>query len=186
MAGYQPSFNPIDRRHEERVFIRGLEFTAFSANIQTHGKIKRPYDFDTHTKDVYRAYSHLHECLKPYLIEQSRVSCETGIPLMRHLFLYNPSDEKAFDIEDEYMLGCGLLIAPVLKRKTRRNIYLPKGIWINIFDGTEYEGGQTLKNYKVPLESIPVFRLADAESECLDSVLRNAKPLLDKISELSK
>ena len=186
MAGYQPSFNPIDRRHEERVFIRGLEFTAFSANIQTNGKIKRPYDFDTHTKDVYRAYSHLHECLKPYLIEQSKASCETGIPLMRHLFFYDSGDEKTFDIEDEYMLGCGLLVAPVLKRKTKRNIYLPKGTWINIFDGKQYEGGHTLRNYKAPLESIPVFRLADANSDCLESVLENAKPLLDKINDLSK
>ena len=186
MAGYQPSFNPIDRRHEERVFIRGLEFTAFSANIQTHGKVKRPYDFDSHTKDVYHAYSHLHECLKPYLIEQSRITCETGVPLMRHLFLYDPSDEKTFDIEDEYMLGRGLLVAPVLKRKKRRNIYLPKGKWIDIFNGVQYEGGQTLRNYKVPLESIPVFRLADAESGCLDTVLENAKPLLNKITELSK
>ena len=186
MAGYQPSFNPIDRRHEERVFIRGLEFTAFSANIQTHGKVKRPYDFDSHTKDVYRAYSHLHKCLKPYLIEQSRITCETGIPLMRHLFLYDPSDEKTFDIEDEYMLGCGLLVAPVLKRKTRRNIYLPKGKWVDIFNGVQYEGGQTLRNYKVPLESIPVFRLAETESGCLDAVLENAKPLLNKITELSK
>ena len=105
---------------------------------------------------------------------------------MRHLFLYDPSDEKIFDIEDEYMLGGCLLVAPVLKRKTKRNIYLPKGRWINIFDGTEYEGGQTLRNYKVPLEAIPVFRLADAESGCLETVLQNAKPLLDKISELSK
>lgn len=186
MAGYQPSFNLRDRHREERVFIRGLEFTAFSANIQTHGKIKRPYDFDSHTKDVYRAYSHLHECLKPYLLEQSRVSCETGVPLMRHLFLYDPNDKKAADTEDEYMLGCGLLVAPVLKRKTRRNIYLPAGRWINIFDGSEYEGGQTLKNYKVPLESIPVFRLAGAGSVCLETVLKNAKPLLKEITELSK
>lgn len=186
MAGYQPSFNLRDRHREERVFIRGLEFTAFSANIQTHGKIKRPYDFDSHTKDVYRAYSHLHECLKPYLLEQSGVSCETGVPLMRHLFLYDPNDKKAAGTEDEYMLGCGLLVAPVLKRKTRRNIYLPAGRWINIFDGSEYEGGQTLKNYKVPLESIPVFRLAGAGSVCLETVLKNAKPLLKEITELSK
>ena len=186
MAGYQPSFNPIDRRHEERVFVRGLEFTAFSANIQTHGRVKRPYDFDGHTKDVYRAYSHLHECLRPYIAEQSRVSCQTGIPLMRHLFLYDSSDKKALDVEDEYMLGCGLLVAPVLKRRKKRSIYLPKGQWINIFDGREYEGGQTLKNYKVPLESIPVFKLKNAPSECLEAVLENARPLLSRITELSK
>lgn len=186
MAGYQPSFNPVDRRFENKVFIRGLEFTAFSANIQTHGKIKRPYDFDGHTKDVYRAYSHLHECLKPYLIEQSAVSCKTGVPLLRHLFLFDPSDEKTFDIEDEYMLGGALLVAPVLRRRNKRCIYLPEGQWINIFNGKEYKGSHVLRNYKVPLESVPVFRLAGAQSACLDEVLENAKPLLNKINELSK
>jgi alpha-D-xyloside xylohydrolase len=181
MAGYQPSFNPIDKRQENRVFIRGLEFTAFSPVIQTHGRIKRPYDFDDHTKDVYRAYSNLHECLKPYLIEQAEISCKTGLPLMRHLFLYDSNDKNCFDIEDEYMLGEALLVAPVLSRFNHRNIYLPKGRWVNIFDGREYEGGRWLKHYKVPLESVPVFRLAGAASGCIDDVLENAKPFINEI-----
>ena len=105
---------------------------------------------------------------------------------MRHLFLFDPSDEKTFDIEDEYMLGGALLVAPVLRRRNKRCIYLPKGQWINIFNGKEYKGSQVLRNYKVPLESVPVFRLAGAQSACLDEVLENAKPLLNKINELSK
>ena len=184
MAGYQPSFNPIDKKQENRVFIRGLEFTAFSANIQTHGKIKRPYDFDEHTKAVYRAYSCLHECLKPYIKEQAQISCETGLPLLRHLFLYDSEDEKCFDVEDEYMLGGALLVAPVLSRWKKRNIYLPKGKWINIFDGCEYEGGRKIK-VKVPLEAVPVFRLKGAHSAALDEVLENAKPLIEEINKLS-
>ena len=184
MAGYQPSFNPVDKRHEDRVFIRGLEFTAFSANIQTHGKIKRPYDFDEHTKDIYRAYSKLHNCLRPYLIEQAEVSCKTGLPLMRHLFLYDSEDKRNLDIEDEYMLGCGLLVAPVLGRKNKRSIYLPKGEWIDIFTGEEYTGGVMIKNRRVSPEAIPVFMIKGAPSECLESVLNDAKPLIDEINSL--
>ena len=184
MAGYQPSFNPSDKRHEDRVFIRGLEFTAFSANIQTHGKIKRPYDFDEHTKDVYRAYSKLHNCLRPYLIEQAEVSCKTGLPLMRHLFLYDSGDKRNLDIEDEYMLGCGLLVAPVLGRKNRRNIYLPKGEWIDFFTGVEYTGGIVIKNRSVPLEAIPVFVLKNSPSDCLEAVFNDAKSLIDEINSM--
>lgn len=185
MAGYQPSFNPVDKRQENRVFIRGLEFTAFSAVIQTHGRVKRPYDFDDHTKDVYRAYSNLHECLRPYIIEQAEISCKTGLPLMRHLFLYDSADKNCFDIEDEYMLGDSLLIAPVLGRWNSRNIYLPEGKWINIFDGREYEGGRWLKHYKVPLESVPVFRPAGKVTGCLDDVLEKASPYIKEINKLS-
>ncbi len=184
MAGYQPSFNPLDRRCEEKVFIRGLEFTAFSANIQTHGKIKRPYDFDAHTRDVYRAYAKLHECLKPYIAEQAKVCCETGLPLMRHLFLTFGDDAKTHGIEDEYMLGSALLVAPVLKRFNRRSIYLPEGEWVNIFGGKEYTGGRYIKNCRVPLEAVPVFRLKGAQSEAIEKALADAKPLIEEINAL--
>ena len=66
----------------------------------------------------------------------------------------------------------------------KRNIYLPKGKWINIFDGSEYEGGRKIK-VKVPLESVPVFRLKGAQSAALDEVLENAKPLIEEINKLS-
>ncbi len=184
MAGYQPSFNPLDRRCEEKVFIRGLEFTAFSANIQTRGKIKRPYDFDAHTRDVYRAYAKLHECLKPYIAEQAKVSCETGLPLMRHLFLTFGDDAKTHGIEDEYMLGSALLVAPVLKRFNRRSIYLPEGEWVGVFDGKEYTGGRYIKNCRVPLEAVPVFRLKGAQSEAIEKALADAKPLIEEINAL--
>ncbi len=186
MAGYQPSFDLYDKQHEEKVFIRGIEFTAFSPNIQTHGKVKRPYDFDKHTRDIYRAYTKLHDALRPYLVEQARVSSETGLPMMRHLFLYDASDEKCLDIEDEYMLGCGLLAAPMLKRKKSRNIYLPKGKWVNIFTGEEYDGGRTLENYNVPLEMIPVFKLENAPSEALEASFEAAKEFIDNINKLAK
>lgn len=186
MAGYQPSFNLYDLRHEDKVFLRGIEMTAFSANIQTHGRVKRPYDFDAHTRDVYRAYAKLHDALRPYLIEQSKISSETGLPLMRHLFLYDPTDENCLNAEDEYMLGCGLLAAPVLKNRTKRNIYLPEGKWKNIFTGEEYEGGVMLKNYRVSLEMIPVFRLIGAPSEKLEASLESASKFINDINKLSK
>lgn len=167
MAGYQPSFNPYDKIHEDRVFLRGLEFTAFSPVIQTHGRIKRPYDFDEFTMTVYRAYAKLHDALRPYLREQAEVSSKTGLPMMRHLFLYDPADEKCLDIDDEYMLGCGLLVAPVLNDAHRRNIYLPKGTWVNIFTGEKFAGGKLLKGFHAGIEAVPVFRLEGAESEAL-------------------
>ena len=162
MAGYQPAWLPYDRLHENEVFIRAVEMTAFSLNIQTHGNVKRPYDFDERTRDIYRKYAQIHEKLRPYLYEQAQKACKTGLPVLRHLFLYDSEDENLLKTEDEYMLGDALLIAPVLTRKTSRDIYLPKGEWVNIFNGREYTGRQTLKNYPVALDEIAVFRLKDA------------------------
>ena len=184
MAAYRPARNP-EENPENEVFIRGLEYTAFSANIQTHGLVKRPYDFDSHTKDVYRAYAKLHDVLRPYLIEQGKVAAATALPLMRSLFLYDCTDERVFDIEDEYMLGGALLVAPILDRSESRDIYLPAGTWQNIFDGKLYEGQNMLYDYTAELEMIPVFRLTTAATQTLDGVLTNARGLLDEIRRLA-
>jgi len=183
MAAYRPAKNGDP---EPEVFIRGLEYTAFSANIQTHGIVKRPYDFDEHTKAVYRAYAKLHDVLRPYLSEQGKVAANTALPLMRALFLYDCDDTALWDVEDEYMLGGALLVAPVLDSGTQRDIVLPSGEWEDIFTGEVYEGQNTLRNFAVPLERIPVFRLIGAHSQTIDSVLRDARPLLDEIIRLGE
>lgn len=186
MAGYRPAILPADRVLEKNIFMRAVEFTAFSPNIQTHGNVTRPYDFDEHTKDVYRAYTTLHDALRPYIVQQAKISTETGLPVMRHLFLSDPKDRKACDTEDEYMFGDGLLVAPVTNGLCRRNIYLPEGEWVNIFTGKKYYGGRTAKNVKVPLEAVPVFRRLSVRNSVLDETLKNAQNIIKEIVKLSK
>lgn len=185
MAAYRPA-RDLQLDPEADVFLRGLEYTAFSANIQTHGLVKRPYDFDDHVKDVYRAYAKLHDALRPYLIEQGDLACETGMPLMRHLFLYDPADENVLDIEDEYMLGDALLVAPVLDATHERDIYLPKGVWQNIFTGEEFTGSQTLKAVQLPLEAVAVFKLKGSASKKIDEALKAAAPFIQDINALCR
>lgn len=185
MAAYRPA-RDLELDPEADVFVRGLEYTAFSANIQTHGLVKRPYDFEDHVKDLYRAYAKLHDAIRPYLVEQGNIACETGMPLMRHLFLYDCTDANVYDIEDEYMLGDALLVAPVMDNVDERDIYLPKGEWENIFTGETFEGGQTLKGVKLPLEAIAVFKLKGAKSEKIDEALAAAAPYIADINSLCK
>lgn len=186
MAGYRPSFLLYDKIKEADVFMRAVEFTAFSPTIQTHGNVKRPYDFDEHTRDVYRAYTTLHDVIRPYIIQQAEIASETGLPMMRHLFIAFPGDEKVYDIEDEYMFGDSLLVAPVLNCFKKRNIYLPAGEWENIFTGEKFSGNQTLKAYKVPLEAIPVFRNLNIKNSVLDEALKNSKKYTEEILNLSR
>lgn len=156
LAGYMPAlarpFNP-----EGRVFARGTEMGCFTVNMQTHGIVTRPYDFPARIVDIYRRYSELHLALVPYLREQAAVSCRTGLPLVRHLALGWPEDRTARDCEDEYLLGADLLVAPVLDRRNRRDVYLPAGRWEDLFTGEALEGPRTLRGLPVPLDRIPVF-----------------------------
>ena len=162
MAGYKNAGND-----EADVFRRAVEFTAFIGNIQTHGTVKRAYDFDDETKAIYRKYAEIHDALRPYLVEQGKISCETGIPLVRHLALSHWQDENVWNIEDEFMLGNMLLVAPVLNSDNSRSIYLPEGNWTNLWTGEEYTGGRTLA-CRVPDDEIPVFVNVDASSEAFE------------------
>ena len=62
-----------------------------------------------------------------------------------------------FDIEDQYMLGDGFLVAPVLSDKDSRSVYLPEGEWVPLFGGNPVKGPVMLENVQVPMQCIPVY-----------------------------
>ena len=83
---------------------------------------------------------------------------EKGTPVMRTLFYMYPQDKKCWDIEDEYLYGPDILVAPILEagQKTRE-VYLPAGEnWIEYATGKTYEGGQTVEAV-AEVDIIPVF-----------------------------
>ena len=185
MAGYSPAENKKLNPSAE-VFTRGLEYTCFSANIETHGTVKRAYDYDDATKNLYRIYANMHDVMRPYLVEFGKIACETAVPLMRALALYDQTDEKCLDTWDEYMLGDAFLVAPVLdKGVSSINVYLPKGSWTDLYSGQVYEGGRVLYYYKAPLSKIPVFVNNDSKSVTLQETLAAMRPYIDEINALS-
>ncbi|MGB9717920.1 MAG: hypothetical protein ACP5PQ_01580 [Thermoproteota archaeon] len=77
---------------------------------------------------------------------------------MRPLFFDFPFDENVYDVEDEFMFGSDVLVAPVYDEGVKsRRVYLPKGIrWIDAWNSNVYEGGQWISR-ATPLEIIPIF-----------------------------
>ena len=177
LAGYMPARDK-ERNIEEEVFIRGTELACFTVNMETHGTVTRPYDFSPEIIDIYRLYSKIHYALIPYLIEQARISSGTGVPIVRHLYLEFPEDEKVRGIEDEYMLGDGLLVAPVLEDSNKRDIYLPSGEWNDLWNEKIFKGPYEFSKYTAPLERIPIFIYSDTRSEVLDKVVENIRSIL--------
>jgi len=177
LAGYLPAADSAGNP-EAPVFIRGAQLACFGPNMQTHGKVTRPYDFDAETVALYRRYSKIHYALIPYLREQAETACRTGLPLVRHLCLGAPADPAAWEIEDQYLLGPDLLVAPVLTDAASRNLYLPPGSWRDLYDDTKYAGGTWLKNYPAPLARIPVFVAAAPVSPTLPGMLAAIRALL--------
>jgi alpha-D-xyloside xylohydrolase len=107
----------------------------------------------------------LRERLRPYLMAQMRVAHETGVPPMRPLFVDFPADPAAWDVDDAFLLGPDLLVAPVLyPGATSRQVYLPAGVdWVDAWTGAEYPGGGTV-DAPAPADRIPVFLRAGAEN----------------------
>lgn len=87
---------------------------------------------------------------------------EKGTPVISPLFYHYDQDAKAWQVEDEFMFGPRVLVAPVLyEKKQERDVYLPAGYqWTNIYTDETLDGGQTV-TVKTPLEQIPVFTRAD-------------------------
>ena len=127
--------------------MSAAQLACFGVNMQTHGAVTRPYDFDRATVDLYRTYCQIHYGLLPYLQEQAEICSTANTPLMRHLFLHYPDDRQSRHVEDQYFLGEDLLIAPVMERADSRDVYLPPGLWRDLYTGRHYTGGLTLAAY---------------------------------------
>lgn len=107
--------------------------------------------------DICRKYHRIRMSLLPYLYSAFVTYYKTGIPPLRALVFDYQEDEKVRCIDDEYMLGDSLLVAPMtIEDGTQRNVYLPKGRWYDFFDDTVYEGGQEYQ-IEADYDKIPVF-----------------------------
>lgn len=98
----------------------------------------------------------LRERLRPYIHEQMDRAAEAGLPPMRPMFVDFPDDPEAWSIDDQFMLGPDIVVAPVTRAGDRgRSVYLPDGHWQDAWTGEPCAAG--LLDYDAPLERIPVF-----------------------------
>ncbi|MDD4495057.1 MAG: glycoside hydrolase family 31 protein, partial [Eubacteriales bacterium] len=107
--------------------------------------------------DTYRLYANLRMNMLPYLWKEAQFCAETSRPMMAHLIYDYPSNREILDIEDEYMLGRDILVAPIITEgAVGREVWLPPGNWYGFWDGQLYDG-----NARMPLSCnynrIPVF-----------------------------
>lgn len=94
--------------------------------------------------DTYRKYAKLRMAMLPYIMEEAAKCCESGVPMMRALWVEFPQDIRAGVIFDQYMFGDELMVAPVVEEgMTGREVYVPQGGWRNIFTGECFSGNET-------------------------------------------
>ncbi|HEY9426312.1 MAG TPA: TIM-barrel domain-containing protein, partial [Gemmatimonadaceae bacterium] len=168
------------------LYTRWFQFAAFTPSFRAHGRIWRlrlPWggglsDMGYHEgqkvvppqsemnnpniEPIFRKYDELRYQLIPYTYTLAREAHDTGLPLMRALWLHYPDDEHARAVGNEYLWGRDLLVAPVYtKGATSRDVYLPKGDWYDWWTHDKQSGGQTLTR-KVDLATMPIYVRAGA------------------------
>jgi len=159
--------------YESEIFVRALQYTAFGNLIQTHGDVRHVYQMTKEAQEISALYTALHDELSDYLHELSKVACDTGMPMIRHMILQYQNDANVASIDDQFMYGDGLLVAPILDCNTKtdkdgntvldyastvtREVYLPAGKWIDLNTGeTIISEGQTV-TVTANLAKIPVY-----------------------------
>lgn len=111
---------------------------------------------------VCRKYAEIRYQLLSYNYTLAWEARETGMPMMRAMWLHYPDDPKATGMADQYLWGRDMLIAPVYEPgATARTVYLPEGRWYDWFDNTVIDGGRDYTR-KVDLETMPIFVRAGA------------------------
>lgn len=143
------------------LYTRWMQFGVFCPLSRAHHEgdnAVEPWMFGEVAEKNTKAAIELKYQLFPYLYTYSRKAYDTGLPITRGLFMEYPNDTEAVKIDNQFIFGEELLVAPVLKKGERvKRVYLPDGEWIDFNDKkTEYLGGQTVA-YKAPLNTIPIF-----------------------------
>ena len=126
------------------VYKRWLAFGLLSSHSRLHGSssYRVPWLFDDEAVDVCRHFTKLKCRLMPYLFQKAVEARDTGVPMMRAMLLEFPGDPACATLDQQYMLGDALLVAPIFRADNTVDVYLPDGTWTNFFTGETKPGGR--------------------------------------------
>ena len=161
------------------LIVRWFQYSTFCPVLRLHGyrnpesnsammiQTGGPNEVWSFGAEAYAIISELlalRERLRPYVMEQMQLAHERGIPPMRPLFFDFPNDETASKVDDQYLFGPNLLVAPVLYEGARsRKVYLPAGTtWTDAWTGEVFQGGCSFMA-EAPLSRIPLYLKVSAQ-----------------------
>ncbi|MBV9454449.1 MAG: hypothetical protein JOZ19_10070, partial [Rubrobacter sp.] len=140
----------------KRLYRRWLAFGMLSSHSCNGAPPKEPWEYDEEFVEEFRRIVELKYRLMPYVYAQAKLCSEEGCPMIRTLFFEYPEDPTSWLIEDEYMFGRDILVAPLMEDVPSRNVYLPPGEWVDYQSGKTYEGSRW---HHITAGEIPIVML---------------------------
>ncbi|MEX1184398.1 MAG: TIM-barrel domain-containing protein [Gemmatimonadota bacterium] len=181
-------FNPTEEYTAE-LHTRWFQFGAFCPSFRAHGRnwhLKLPWGWGggpqgeggpfeagdwradpadlrrPEIEQIQKKFLEVRYRLMPYLYTAVREAHETGLPIIRALWLHYPEDRVASARGDEYLYGRDILVAPVVEQgATNRRLYLPRGGWYDFWTEERVEGGREIDR-AVDLSIMPLYVRAGA------------------------
>ncbi len=139
------------------LLIRWMQFSVLMSHIRIHGGGDRElYKYSDECIDICKKYLDMRYSLLPYLWAQARKCCETSLPVTRALAMEYQNDPNVWNIEDEYMSGDSLLVAPIYTEDNKRSVYLPEGVWTDWHTGERIVGGKWM-DIVADLDILPLY-----------------------------
>jgi alpha-glucosidase (family GH31 glycosyl hydrolase) len=181
IGGFVPT-----KEYTGELHVRWFQFGAFCPLFRAHGRtwhLRLPWGWNTgelgpneianytggaanpdeselhnsSVEPICRRYLELRYRLLPYLYSAVRECCETGVPIMRALWLHYSDDPAAVSRGDEYLWGRDILVAPVTENgASSRRLYLPRGRWFDFWTAEQFVGGLELSK-PVDLAPMPLY-----------------------------
>jgi alpha-D-xyloside xylohydrolase len=150
------------QRAPRDLYRRWLAWGVLTSHTRAHGAPPRePWEYDEALTEDFRRALGLKYALMPYIYAQAKDSSARGYPMLRTLFFEYPNDPGSWEIDDEYMFGSNLLVAPLFENSETRKVYLPPGDWIDYQTGKVYAGAQW---HEIKAGDIPVVLLVKNHS----------------------
>lgn len=148
---------------KEELFKRWTFFGMFTSHSRVHGFPPRePWEFSGDFLNIFRKMVEIRYRLMPYIFSQATIASKSGWPMLKAIFLNYPEDPTTWNLEDQFLFGEDMLIAPIMEENTTaRTVYLPKGKWINYQTKDVYEGSQWLM---ISVDEIPGIILVKSGS----------------------
>jgi alpha-glucosidase (family GH31 glycosyl hydrolase) len=181
-GGFHPS-----RELTGELYVRWFQFSAFCPSFRSHGRtwhLRLPWGWNTgklgpvehpraqhpdlselnnpDVEPICRKYLELRYRMLPYNYTLAREAVDTGLPMMRAMWLRYPDDPEAVKLGDQYLWGRDLMVAPVIEKGAKvRRLYLPEGAWYDWWTG-EKQSGKRWMEQPVDLSTLPLYARAGA------------------------
>ena len=126
----------------EGLYKRWIPFGFLTSHTRAHGAPPtEPWLYNENLMEVFRRCAEMKYSLMPYIMEQAEQCVTQGLPMLRALLLEYPDDPAVWNIDDQYLFGSEILVAPLMDETKNRYVYLPEGKWVDYQTKKIYPSG---------------------------------------------